>query len=88
MKLISFRVTVAADSDALVGEVQTRLRALVEAAGIEPMGPHPDETSPRVFWPTVEVVQGPDRPPWGSRSRKRARADISPSDKSLQNRHA
>jgi hypothetical protein len=37
MKLISFRVTVAADSDALVGEVQTRLRALVEAAGIEPI---------------------------------------------------
>jgi hypothetical protein len=73
MKLISFRVTVAADSAALVGEVQTRLRALVEAAGIEPMGPHPDETSPRVFWPTVEVVQGgerPDRAPQVRRSRK------------------
>jgi hypothetical protein len=73
MKLISFRVTVVTDSAALVVDVRNRLRSIVDAAGIEPIGTAEDAETVRVFWPTVEVVQGgerPDRAPQVRRSRK------------------
>jgi hypothetical protein len=71
-KFVSLRVLIAADDDAPIGEVQTRLAAIIEAVGTERLANgngEPDGASPRVHWGTADVKQGGDRAPVG-RSRR------------------
>ena len=63
-KLVSLRVVVPADDDAPFGDIQQRLRQIIEAAGTQRLQngtDDPDGASPRVHWIAVDVLQGSDR---------------------------
>lgn len=65
-KLVTLRVVVPADDVVPIGAVQTRLRAIVEEAGMERLprdeNAAPGDTAGRVHWSAVDVIQGADRP--------------------------
>lgn len=58
-KLVSLRVTVAADDTVEVKDIKPRLIAIISAAGTEPVGEN--GINGRVHWVTAEVLQGPDK---------------------------
>lgn len=65
-KLISLRVVVACDNDALIGDVQRRLQSLISQAGSERLNGDAQDgadasCAPRVHWITADVMQGAER---------------------------
>lgn len=74
-KLISLRVVIAADDDALLGDIQRRLQAIIEQGGTERLsnGENAPDEGPRVHWNSVDVLQGVERSAPPRRGRKPAR---------------
>ena len=69
-KLIALRVTLAVDDAVDLKDAKARLAAIINERGTEAI-----DGSGRIHWGTAEILQGPERAPLRSRSKRAGAKD-------------